>query len=120
MKRYTLSAGLMALVLAVAFWQFTSPLHAQSQSQNPSAQQQQDQQQPDQQQPDQQKTQSFVGQIVKAKNGQYALLTDKQAGKGYYLDDQEKAKQFDGQNVKVIGTLDATNNTIHVTEIQPA
>ncbi len=112
MKRTILLGGLLALVLA--FCQFTPPLHAQSQSQDPSAQQQ-----PDQQQPDQQKDQTFVGQIVKAKNGQYALLTDKQAGKGYYLDDQEKAKQFDGQNVTVRGALDAASNTIHVTDIHP-
>jgi hypothetical protein len=36
------------------------------------------------------------------------------------LDDQEKAKQFDGQNVKVTGTLDVATFTIHVSDIQPA
>jgi hypothetical protein len=117
MQRNILSAGLLALALVVALCQFTPSLHAQGQSQkdDPSAQQQQGQQQPDQQ-----KAQTFLGQIVKAKNGQYALLTDKQAGKGYYLDDQEKAKQFDGQNVKVTGTLDIASSTIHITDIQAA
>jgi hypothetical protein len=67
-----------------------------------------------QQQPDQQKGETFVGQAVKAKNGQYALLADKQAGKGYYLDDQERAKQYDGQNVKVTRTLDVATSTIHI------
>jgi hypothetical protein len=119
MRKTALGAGLPVLVLAAVVWQFTPPLHAQSQSQDPSTQQQRDQQQPDQQQPDQ-KAATFLGQIVKAKNGQYALLTDKQAGKGYYLDDQKKAQQFDGQNVKVVGTLDVASNTIHVTDIQPA
>jgi uncharacterized protein DUF5818 len=114
-KSSTLSTALLAMALAVAFWQFTPALHAQSQSQQPSTQQQQGQAQPDQQ-----KTETFVGQVIKAKNGQYALLTDKQAGKGYYLDDQEKAKQFDGQNVKVIGTLDMATNTIRINNIQPA
>jgi hypothetical protein len=56
--------------------------------------------------------------VVKAKNGLYALLTDEQAGKGYYLDDQEKAKQYDGQNVKVTGTLHVATSTIHLTDIQ--
>ncbi len=114
MKRNTLSAGLLALAFAAAFCQFNPSLHAQSQSQDPSAQQEPDQQQPDQ------KAATFIGQIVKAKNGQYALLTNKEAGKGYYLDDQEKAQQFDGRNVKVIGTLDVATSTIHVTDIQPA
>ena len=116
MKRNTLSAGLLALVFAVTFGQFTPRLHAQEQSKDPSSPQQQQ----GQQQPDEKKGERFVGQVVKAKNGQYALLTDKEAGKGYYLDDQERAKQYDGQNVKVTGTLDVANSTIHVTDIQPA
>ena len=120
MRRNTPLAGFLALVLAVAFCQFTPGLHAQNQAQDPSSPQQQGQQQPGQQQPDEQKGETFVGQVVKAKNGQYALLTDKQTGKGYYLDDQERAKQYDGQNVKVTGTLDVATSTIHVTDIQPA
>ena len=51
------------------------------------------------------------------KSGQYALLTDAQSGTGYYLDDQDKAKQFDGKNVKVTGTLDVPKSTVHVTDI---
>jgi hypothetical protein len=69
-------------------------LAAQSQSQAPSAAPQ-----------DQQKTQTFVGKIVKAKNGQYALLTDEQAGKGVFLDDQEKAKEFERKKVKLVGEI---------------
>jgi hypothetical protein len=115
-RRHTSSAGFLALVLAVAFCQFTPGLHAQNQTQDRSSPQQQQ----GQQQPDEQKGETFVGQVVKAKNGQYALLAGKQAGKGYYLDDQERAKQYDGQNVKVTGTLDVATSTIHVTDIQPA
>jgi hypothetical protein len=100
-------AGGVALVCAP----LTTPLNAQSQAQQPHTQQQGT---------EQQKTQTFVGQVVKAKNGQYALLTDKQTGKGFYLDDQDKAKQFEGQNVKVTGTLEVASNTIHVSDIQPA
>jgi hypothetical protein len=118
MKLKIFKAGLMALAFAVVVAQFTPTVRAQSQkSQDPSAQQQPDQQQ---QQPDQQKSQTFLGQVVQAKNGQYALLVDKNAGKGFYLDDQEKAKRYSGQNVKVTGTLNAANSTIHVTDIQPA
>ena len=36
----------------------------------------------------------------------------------YQLDDQKKPAEFAGQKVKVIGTLDKTTKTIHVTEIQ--
>jgi hypothetical protein len=43
------------------------------------------------------KEHGFVGKVIKARNGQYALLTDEQAGKGAYLDDQEKAKTFEGR-----------------------
>src|SRR5271167_2639675 len=85
MKRSSLRTGLTALAFAVALAQFTSALRARSQtSQDPGAQQ------GGAQQPDQQQAQTFVGQVVKAKNGQYALLVDKDAGKGFYLDDQQK------------------------------
>ena len=96
-----------ALGVVLAFPQLTPALNAQAQSQAPSAQ-------------DQQKSQTFVGKIIKAKNGQYALLTDEQTGKGAFLDDQEKAKQFEGKNVKVTGTLEASRALIHVTDIQLA
>jgi hypothetical protein len=72
------------------------------------------------QQQNQQKAETYVGQVIKAKNGQYALLMDQQQGKGYYLDDQDKAKQFEGKTVKVIGVLEASTGTIHVTDIMPA
>jgi hypothetical protein len=47
MRRNTPSPGFLALVLAVAFCQFSPGLHAQNQTQNPSSPQQQGQQQPD-------------------------------------------------------------------------
>ncbi|SRR5260370_14777186 len=108
MKISNLGAALLALGIVVASPQFTPILQGQSQSQAPSAQQ------------DEQKSQTFVGKIVKAKNGQYALLTDAQAGKGAFLDDQEKAKQFEGKMVKVTGVLEAARSLIHVSNIEPA
>jgi len=97
----------LALGLAFGFLQFSPVLFGQSQT-------------PPAGQEDQQKTQVFVGKVIKAKNGQYALLTDEQAGKGVYLDDQEKAKAFEGKNVKVTGVLDVAMNIVHVTDIAPA
>jgi len=108
MKRNYLSAAPLALVLALGSLPSTSILQAQSQQSQPDAQQ------------DQQKERTFVGKIVKAKNGMYALLTDEQAGKGVYLDDQEKVKAFEGKSVKVTGVLEVAKNLVHVTDIQPA
>jgi hypothetical protein len=98
----------LALGLTLGAAQVTPVLLAQSQSQDPNAQQ------------DQQKSQTFVGKIVKINSGQYALLTDEQAGKGVYLDDQDKAKQFEGKNVKVTGVLDVAKKIVHVANIEPA
>jgi hypothetical protein len=97
----------LALGLALGSLQLTATLQAQSESQ-PNAQQ------------DQQKKQTFVGKVIKTKNGQFALLTDEQAGKGVYLDDQEKAQAFEGKNVKVTGVLEVAKNLVHVTNIEPA
>jgi hypothetical protein len=101
-------AASVALGLALGSVQFTPILLGQSQSQNPNAQQ------------DQQKTESFAGKIVQLKDGRYALLTDEQRGTGVYLDDQEKAKQFEGKNVKVTGVLEVAKNLVHVTSIEPS
>jgi hypothetical protein len=114
MKRGTIASGLLALALAVGLCMFTPTTRAQSQNQDPNQHQTQDHQQ------NQQKTDTYVGQVIKAKNGQYALLVDRQQGKGFYLDNQDKAKQFEGKTVKVIGVLEASTSTIHVTDILPA
>ena len=107
MKGRIVVSGLLAFALAVLLLSFTPTVRAQSQSPN------------QQQGTEQQKGQVYTGQIVKAKNGQYALLVNRESGTGFYLDNQEKAKQFEGQNVKVFGTLDAASSTIHVSDIQP-
>jgi hypothetical protein len=36
----------------------------------------------------------------------------------YQLDDQEKAKQFEGQQVTIGGTLDANGRSLHVINIE--
>jgi len=108
MKRNRLwAAAPLSLGLALGTMVFNPVLRAQSQ--NPPAGQQ-----------DQQKTQVFVGKVVKVQDGRYALVTDEQAGKGVYLDDQEKAKGFEGKNVKVVGVLEIAKNLVHVSDIQLA
>lgn len=101
-------AAPLALGIVLAAGQLTPTLQAQSQSQAPSAQQ------------DQQKTQTFVGKVVKLKDGRFALLTDEQAGKGAYLDDPQKAAPFEGKNVKVTGILEVAKSLIHISNIEPA
>jgi len=98
----------LVLGLALGSTQVTPLLLGQTRGQDPSAQQ------------DQQKGQTFLGKIVKAPNGQYALLMDDQSGKGVYLDNQDKAKEFEGKNVKVTGVLDAATGIVHVTAIELA
>jgi len=38
----------------------------------------------------------------------------------FQLDDQQQPRQFAGDKVNVMGTLDRATNTIHVTNIEPA
>lgn len=61
--------------------------------------------------------QTFTGKIMNH-DGKYALQGED--GKTYDLDDQDKAKEFDGKAVKVTGSLDEENMTIHVKEIEEA
>jgi hypothetical protein len=46
--------------------------------------------------------------------GSYVLVSKKDV---YRLDDQSKIEPFAGKDVKISGTLDAKNRTIHVVEI---
>ncbi|HSY63073.1 MAG TPA: DUF5818 domain-containing protein [Terriglobales bacterium] len=58
---------------------------------------------------------SFSGTVVKA-GGKYVLKT---ADANYQLDDQDKAKQFVGQQVKINGNLDSSTSMIHIADISP-
>jgi len=100
-----INAFLLAVALAIGLAASTIPLRSQSQGQDPGAQQQPDQQ-----------AQTFTGKISK-KADKYILRSSSMT---YDLDDQEKARSFEGKDVKVTGTLDAQTNTIHVADIQPA
>lgn len=88
-------------------------LNAQTPQANP-----QDSQQPTaaQQPNDMQASAPFSGTIVKEKGK--LVLKDSTTNMNYQLDDQEKAKQFEGKQVKVTGKLDG--KVIHVENIEPA
>lgn len=62
---------------------------------------------------------TYVGRIAQTDDGKYVLVEDGTKIR-YLLDDQVKAKQFDGQNVKVTGTYDVASETIRVQDIQGA
>ena len=77
---------------------------------------------PQQQQTDatnpQQSARSFEGKI--AKSGYQLVLQETSTQTAYKLDDQDKAKQFEGKNVKVMATVEASTNTLHVVDITPS
>jgi hypothetical protein len=60
--------------------------------------------------------QTFSGTVVK--QGDVYVLNDAADKTNYQLDDGKKADKFVGKAVKVTGTLDAQNLTIHVQTIQ--
>lgn len=58
----------------------------------------------------------LAGTIAKA-GDKWVLQT---ANGTYQLDNQEKASQFEGKQVNVMGSMDQTTSMIHVTDITPA
>lgn len=60
---------------------------------------------------------TFTGKIVQASGK--LVLRDTVSNATYQLDDQNKAKQFVGKDVKVTGTLDEASGLIRVTAIEP-
>ena len=88
-------------------------------SQAPQEQPSQNQGKKNQQQPEPETqettSQSVNGTVVKT-GGKYVLETSDNLA--YQLDDQEKAKEYEGKHVKVMGTLDRTTGIIHVRSIE--
>src|SRR5580698_8356715 len=58
---------------------------------------------------------TFMGTIIK--DGTKYVL--KASGNSLYqLDDQDKAKQYEGKQVKIVGSLDADGKILHITSIE--
>jgi uncharacterized protein YdeI (BOF family) len=116
MKKTMQSFGL-ASALALSF--LTAQVFAQQsdQQQQPS-QQQPGQQNPGQQAPDTQgasqksDVQVFTGVITKV--GDKYMLQDSANSSSYDIDQQDLAKKYEGQKVRIKGTLDPDGKTIHV------
>jgi uncharacterized protein YdeI (BOF family) len=62
------------------------------------------------------KTKIFSGTVIKDRDN--FILSDAANKLSYILDDPRQASQYEGKKVKVTGTVDAANNTIHVQTIQ--
>ena len=60
--------------------------------------------------------QSFTGTISKEGDTYVLKVSDTSS---YKLDDQDKAKEYEGKRVAVFGTLDANSNLIRVQKIEP-
>ena len=60
--------------------------------------------------------QTFTGTVTREGDSFVLKVSDTTS---YKLDDQGKAKQFEGQKVRVIGALDASSNLIHIEKIEP-
>jgi len=60
-------------------------------------------------------TQSFTGTIVKDGSRYVLKVSDSTT---YQIDDQERAKTFEGKQVKVSGSLDSRLNVLHITSIE--
>ena len=59
--------------------------------------------------------QTLNGTVIKLGNKYVLKTTDKQT---YELDDPDKARQYEGKQVKIVGSLDPTTNMIHITSIE--
>jgi hypothetical protein len=59
--------------------------------------------------------QTFTGTIVKDGSSYILKVLSNNV---YQLDDQEKAKRYEGKQVRIEGTLDAKGNSLHITSIE--
>jgi uncharacterized protein YdeI (BOF family) len=115
MKSFVRVAVLLTVLAGLAAFSLQASAQQAPGSQQPTATQPQSQQPNDMQN---QASQPMSGTIVKEKGK--LVLKDSASGTSYKLDDQDKAKQFEGKQVKVTGKLDSSTNQIHVENIEPS
>jgi hypothetical protein len=108
--------SIIALVGLCGLGQNLSAQQSQSQSTPGQPDAMPQQQQTDSTNP-RQSARSFAGRITKS--GDELVLRENSTQAAYKLDDQDKAKHFEGKNVKVTATLDASTGTLHVVDIAP-
>lgn len=96
------------------------PLHAQSQGQQPHSgagadEQQQQQAEPGAGQQQQQQDMSVTGKIMKSGND--LVLKDSSTGNSYKIENADQVKQYVGKDVRVVGSVDTSANTIRIARI---
>ena len=116
MTKLSLPVFLVVFALFCGVSASTVQLMAQDQSAPPSAPIAQSEKQGEgQAQP---AAKGIAGKIVK--EADRFVLKDAVANQTYQLDDQARAKKFEGQDVVVTGSVDAVTNTIKVESIKKA
>ena len=108
MKNFLLRSA-AALAFVAGLLALSAQSDAQQAAQDPNAAQQQNSMQTQDAKP-------FNGTIMKEKGK--LVLKDTAANVSYQLDDQKKAKEFEGKQVKVTGKLDLDTNLIHIDSIE--
>ena len=59
---------------------------------------------------------TFTGTI--RKSGETFVLSESSTKSNYLLDEQDRARPYEGKNVKITGTIDGASNSIHIETIQ--
>lgn len=107
MKKLVWSSSVLALILSMSS---ASMLYAQETSKS------QPRAQTGDQNPAQPQQKAFMGVIVK--DGNRMVLQDSASKSRYKVDDETKVQDYVGKQVKIIGSLDATTNVLHVESIE--
>jgi len=117
MKNAKLFLWLPALGVLVVALTWLQPLAVAQQDRDPAAPAaQQEQAQPNNKMTQQSDVKTFTGKVMKS--GEELVLKNNANQTTYKMDDQERAKSFEGRTVKVTGSLDAASNTIQVASIE--
>lgn len=84
--------------------------------QNPPASEPKDKSSSDKSSADKSTAQSFTGTINKQAE---SFILQISTTVFYKLDNEQQVQQYEGQRVRVTGTLDSSNNLIHVEKVEP-
>jgi len=109
MQLFGLASALALSFLTAQVFAQQSDTQQQPSQQNPGNQ---GQQAPDAQGAGQSNVQVFTGVITKV--GDKYMLQDSANSTSYDIDQQDLAKKYEGQKVRIKGTLDPDGKTIHV------
>jgi hypothetical protein len=116
MRNTNLFLVLAAVALLVFALSSAHPLALAQQERDPAAPTAPTAQQPPDGMNQQLEVKTFTGKIMKS--GEVLVLKNAANQSTYVLDDQDRAKSFEGRDVKVRGTQDPLTGIIHITSIE--